>query len=549
MSLPSTNARASAQSSEPQRYDWIIVGSGFGGSVCALRLAEKGYRVLVVEQGKRFAPRDFARTNWDLRRWMWMPDAGLRGIFRMSFLRHVTVLHGVGVGGGSLTYGNTLPMPPDPFFQAPSWSHLADWRSELGPHYATAQRMLGVTRNPHLTPGDRVLEQIASDLGRHAHFRPTDVAVYFGNAGRAAPDPFFGGEGPERTGCTLCGGCMTGCRVGAKNTLDRNYLYLAERRGAEVRAETRVVAVRESSTASSKTRGSYVVEVKDTFGGNHTRRVILADRVVFAGGVMGTVPLLLSMREDSQGLPRLSPRVGDFVRTNSETLAGVIVPGRWELGRGIAITSILDVDERSHIEAVRYGQGSGFFRLMALPHAPGTTVLARLGSAVRAFASTPWLWIRALTTGDFASHTQILLYMRTIEGHLSFRLGRSVYTGFRRGLVSRIAEGADPPRAYMPESVDLVERFAKKAGGAPMSLLTETLLGTPLTAHVLGGACMGASPEEGVVDKEHRVFGYEGLYVIDGSSVSANPGVNPSLTIAALAERAMSHVPPNGAAR
>ncbi|HXX67613.1 MAG TPA: GMC family oxidoreductase [Polyangiaceae bacterium] len=527
-------------------YDWIIVGSGFGGSVCALRLAEKGYRVLVAEQGKRFEPKDFARTNWNLRRWMWMPAAGLHGIFKMSLFRHLTVLHGVGVGGGSLTYANTLPLPPDAFFQAPSWAHLADWRTELAVHYATARRMLGATPNPHLTPGDRVLEELGRELGRESHFRPTEVAVYFGEPGRRAPDPFFGGEGPERTGCTLCGSCMTGCRVGAKNTLDRNYLYLAEKHGVEVRPQTQVLAVRPLADTPAGKPPGYRVEVKDTFGGGRTRRVLAADRVVLAGGVMGTVPLLLRMREDPRGLPRLSPRVGDFVRTNSEMLAGVVIPDRDDLARGVAITSILELDDRSHIEPVRYGPGSGFFRLLALPHAVGWTLPARLRSAARALARNPWRWVRAWTVRDFARHTQILLYMRTLEGHLSLRLGRSVFTGFRRGLVTRVADPASRPRAYDPEGADLVERFAKKTGGAPMSMMMEVLLGTPSTAHVLGGACMGATPTEGVIDKDHRVFGYEGLYVIDGSSVSANPGVNPSLTIAALAERAMSLVPRRG---
>lgn len=546
MSRRSSVDRETVHGEESGHYDWIIVGSGFGGSVCALRLAQKGYRVLVIEQGKRFAPQDFARSNWDLRRWIWMPSARLRGIFQMSFFRHVTVLHGVGVGGGSLTYANTLPLPPDAFFRAPSWSHLANWRAELAAHYATARHMLGATANPHSTPGDEVLGEIARDLGREAHFRPTEVAVYFGQPGRVVPDPYFGGEGPERTGCTLCGACMTGCRVGAKNTLDRNYLYLAEKRGVEVRPATRVVAVRARPPGPAAKAPGYVVEVKDTFGGAGTLRAMTADRVILAGGVMGTVRLLLRMREDPQGLPNLSPRVGDFVRTNNEMLAGVVVPDRDDLARGVAITSILDLDDRSHIEPVRYGPGSGFFRLLSLPHAAGGTLLARLRSGTRALVANPRLWARVWAVRDFARHTQILLYMRTLEGHLSFRLGRSIFTGFRRDLVTQVAQSDRAPRAYMPEGTDLVERFAKKTGGAPMSLLTDTLLGTPSTAHILGGACMGATPAEGVIDKDHRAFGYEGLYVIDGSTISANPGVNPSLTIAALAERAMSLVPRKG---
>jgi cholesterol oxidase len=521
-----------------ESYDWVVIGSGFGGSVSALRLAEKGYRTLVVEKGKRFGLDDFPKSNWDLRRWMWMPAAGLQGIFQMSFFEHVTILHGVGVGGGSLVYANTLPLPREGFFNARSWSHLADWRAELEPHYATARRMLGATRNPRETPGDVALKQIAREMGREANYHPTDVAVFFGKPGQTVKDPFFGGEGPDRTGCIFCGACMTGCRVGAKNTLDRNYLYLAEKRGAEVRAETEVRAIR------PRPGGGFAVVTRNTFGGAGTQRTLFARNVVCAGGVLGTMPLLLKMREDPEGLPLLSPRLGDFVRTNSEALIGVVAPGRSDLSEGVAITSILHTDEHSHIEPVRYGAGSGFFRSMVLPHAPGPTVVARMTSALRGLAKEPALWARALTVGDFASHSQVLLYMRSLEGTLSLRLGRNAYTGFRRGIVTRLDDPSQRPRAFLPEATELANRFAAKVGGVPVSLLTETLMGTPTTAHILGGACIGASRDEGVVDTRHRVFGYDGLYVIDGSSVSANPGVNPSLTITAMAERAMAFVPP-----
>jgi cholesterol oxidase len=283
--------------------------------------------------------------------------------------------------------------------------------------------------------------------------------------------------------------------------------------------------------------------VKDTFGGAGTRREIVGAQVICAGGVMGTMPLLLRMREDPSALPRLSRRLGDFVRTNSEAIVGVVAPDRADLADGVAITSILHTDEHSHIEPVRYGSGSGFFRTMGLPHAPGPTVIARLASAARGLAQQPGLWARALTVNDFAAHTQVLLYMRTLEGTLSLRMGRSAYTGFRRGVISKLDDPAQRPQAFMAEATELARRFADKIGGVTMSMLTETLMGTPSTAHILGGACIGGGPDEGVIDTRHRVFGYDGLYVIDGSSVSANPGVNPSLTITAMAERAMSFVP------
>ncbi|MBV9948157.1 MAG: GMC family oxidoreductase, partial [Myxococcales bacterium] len=453
-------------------YDWVIIGSGFGGSVCALRLSAKGYRVLVIEQGRRFAPSDFPRTNWDVRRWMWMPSIGLRGLFRMSVFEHLTVLHGVGVGGGSLVYANTLPTPDDRFFTAEPWGKLADWRAELSPHYAEAKRMLGATSNPRETVADRVLRDVARDLGREGHVRSAEVGVYFGEPGRPAPDPYFGGEGPERTGCTFCGACMTGCRVGAKNTLDRNYLYLAEKRGARILAETRALAIR------PRTSG-YVVETRSRAG----RRSFTADRVICAGGVMGTVPLLLRMREDPGGLPKLSPGVGQGIRTNSEALLGVVVPGRRDLADGIAITSLLKTDEHSHVEPVRYGRGSGIFRLLAVPHAPGRSAATRLLRAARAFTAQPRSWLQALTVADFASQSQILLYMRTLDSTLSFELGRGPWTAFRRGLVTRIERSAQPPQAFMQEATDLAERFARKVQGVPVSLLTEMVLGTPSTAH------------------------------------------------------------------
>jgi cholesterol oxidase len=444
----------------------------------------------------------------------------------------------VGVGGGSLVYANTLPLPKDDFFAAPSWSHLADWKRELATHYTTARRMLGSAENPRMTPADHILKQIGEDIGRADGFEKTQVAVFFGEPGKKVPDPYFDGAGPDRVGCTFCGACMTGCRVGAKNTLDRNYLFLAERRGAEVRAETEVTAVR------ARSDGGYRLETRPSFGSGGSA-VIEADQVVFAGGVLGTIPLLLKMRDDPDGLPRLSPRVGDFVRTNNESLIGIITPKTDDdFTRGVAITSILHTDAHSHVEPVRYGRGSSFFRPLVLPHAPGPTLAGRIAGTVRGFVQHPVRWARALTVRDYPRQSQILLYMRTLESTLSLRLGRSAWTAFREGLISKLDDPEDAPKAFIEEATDIARRFADKVGGVAMSLATETILGTPTTAHILGGACMGRSPDEGVIDAQHRVFGYDGLYVIDGSAVSANPGVNPSLTITALAERAMTFLPP-----
>lgn len=521
-------------------YDFVIVGSGFGGSVSAHRLTEKGYRVLVLEKGRRFEPEDFPKTNWDLKRWMWNPALGLKGIFKMTFMKHMTVLHGVGVGGGSLVYANTLPTPKSEFFESGSWSGLADWETELAPHYATAKRMLGATENPVVTKGDKVIEEIAKDLGREEHFHPTEVAVYFGEPNEKVPDPYFDGEGPDRVGCNFCGACMTGCRIGAKNTLDKNYLYFAEKNGAEVRPETEVTAVRPRS------EGGYVVETKPTFG-HGAEDQITADRVILAAGVMGTMPLLLQMKEDPNGLPRLSERVGDFVRSNSEALIAVLSPKKGtNFSKGVAITSILHTDDHSHIEPVRYGAGSGFFRTLLAPHAPGPTVLSRIWGGFAAFFRQPIRWLRALFVSDLAKHSQVLLYMRTLEGTLRMRLGREWRTGYRRALVTEVDDPSQAPSAFMDEATDLAERFADKTEGVTTTLMTETLLGVPSTAHILGGACMGDCAETGVIDANHEVYNYPGLYIIDGSAISANPGVNPSLTITTLAERAMSLIPEKG---
>lgn len=526
-----------------QHYDWIIVGSGFGGSVSALRLVEKGYRVLVIEKGRRFKPSDFPKTNWDLKRWMWLPRLGMKGIFQMSFFQHVTILHGVGVGGGSLVYANTLPTPRDDFFEADSWAHLANWKDELAPHYKTAKRMLGATKNPVKTKADKVLEEVARDIGRSEHFHETEVGVFFGKPGESVADPYFDGEGPDRVGCTYCGACMTGCRVGAKNTLDRNYLYLAERRGLTILAETEVTAVRPTGVGGAASGPRYRVETRNSFQSSDTA-TLSADNVVFSGGVMGTLPLLLAMREQAGGLPALSARLGDFVRTNSESLIGIVSTDKdINLSKGVAITSILHTDEHSHLEPCRYGKGSGFFRTMVLPHTPSETLAGRAASGLAAFAKSPRRWLKAYTVDDFAKRSQVMLYMRTLDGTISMRFGRSVFNGFRRGLVTTLDDPKAAPKAFMSEASELAERFAGKVKGVTGSLLTEFLLGTPSTAHILGGACMGDTAADGVINANHEVFGYEGLYVIDGSAVSANPGVNPSLTITALAERAMSKIP------
>ena len=525
-------------SSGKNHYDFVIVGSGFGGSVSALRLCEKGYRVLLLEKGRRFLPKDFPKTNWDLRKWLWMPQLGMTGIFKMTFFEHVTIFSGVGVGGGSLVYANTLPVPKREFFETGSWAGLRDWEGELAPHYRTAKRMLGAAPNPRLMEGDQILRQIAKDTGRESHFAPTDVAVFFGEPGKTVKDPYFDGKGPDRIGCTFCGACMTGCRVGAKNTLDKNYLHLAEQLGLTLVAETEVTAVRPAPG------GGYSIEAQQGLSVQKERKTYTADRVVLSGGVLGTVDLLLKMKADPEGLPALSPRTGELVRTNSESLIAVISERRdIDLSKGVAIGSILHTDEHSHVEPVRYGQGSGFFRLLMAPHAPGDSFFSRVGRAASAFLGNPLKLLKAAAVPDLARYSQILLYMRSLEGTLSFKRRWNVRSGMSEGLATELSPGMTPPAASIPEATEIAEAFAKKVDGVATSLVTETALGIPSTAHILGGACIGKNASEGVIDASHQVFGYPGLYVVDGSAMSANPGVNPSLSITAMAERAMSLVP------
>ncbi len=515
-------------------YDMLVMGSGFGGAVSALRLVEKGYRVLVVEQGKWYRPEDFARTNWHLRKWLWMPSLGLHGIMKISLLRHVGILSGVGVGGGSLVYACTLPMPTKEFFHTGNWAGLANWQQELAPFYKKARQMLGVATVLRMGDADKALQQLAYELGKEVDFRPTEVGIYFGMPGKTHSDPYFDGKGPARTGCTYCGACMTGCRVGAKNSLDKNYLYLAMQHGAQILAEHKVIDVQPLGAADGSE--GYVVRVRPSLKWWGKQRTFHVRGVVFAGGVMGTVPLLLKLR--ARSLPRLSPKVGHYIRTNNETLVSVTTLTRqFDFSKGVAIGSMLHTDPHSHLEVVRYGAGSGFWRLSHVPHVDGPNLWVRLRHMCREmFRDLPG-WIRLYSVDDWARRTVVLLFMQTLDSTLRFR--KTLWGGVRTTLST-----GNPPSADIPESTALTRRFAQLVKGKATAFFQQPFMGKAATAHILGGAVMGRKPEEGVIDTAHRVFGYQNMWVVDGSAVSANPGVNPSLTITAMAERAMSFVPP-----
>ncbi len=513
-------------------YDYIIIGSGFGGSVSALRLSEKGYNVLVIEKGKWLKVKDFPKTNWNLKKWLWLPRLKFHGLFKMTFFRHVAVLSGVGVGGGSLVYANTLPVPKDEFFNAESWSHLSNWKKELEPFYPVALKMLGADQNPRLQVGDLALKSLAKELGKEDKFQPTNVAVYFGEPGVTKEDPYFDGLGPKRTGCTFCGGCMLGCRFNSKNTLDKNYLYLAQQNGVTIQAESEVYDVLPIDHSNGK--NGYRVYWKTSTKYWKKRGNLTAKAVIFSGGVMGTVKLLLKLKKKS--LTDISDKIGQGIRTNSESLIGVTTFDRkTDFSKGIAIGSILHTDEHSHLEPVRYSAGSGAWRLLMSPLAFGNNVFIRIGQIIGDILLHPIKNLRIWWVDDWSKRTQIMLFMQSLNSTL--RLKKGLFG------IKSIVDRGQAPSSFIPEAKDLSERFARIVNGKPTVLLTETLAGIPTTAHILGGCVMGIDRDEGVIDKNNHVFGYENMLVCDGSMISANPGVNPSLTITALTERAMSKIP------
>lgn len=543
-----------------EHYDVLVVGSGFGGSVAALRLTQKGYRVGVLEAGRRFADEDFAATSWDLKKFLWAPALGLKGIQRIHLLRDVLILAGAGVGGGSLNYANTLYRPrSDAFYADPQWAHLTDWRAELAPHYDVAERMLGVVTNPTTTPVDELYREVAQEMGVGETFRLAPVGVFFGRAGAKEPgvevqDPYFGGHGPRRTGCLECGECMVGCRHGAKNTLVKNYLWFAERGGAQIHPETTVTRIR------PRPEGGYAVTTAPTGSRLARRRTFTADQVVLAAGAWGTQHLLHRLKRDGD-LPHLSDRLGELTRTNSEALLGALRPSATvgpDLTRGVAITSSFHPDADTHVEPVRYGVGQNAMGLLTSPYlvdgaapdvdgvVPAATTRGRLRRAaafLRALTTEPRAMVGQVTgLRTWSQRTSIALVMQTIDNSITVRAGRGLLGGYR--LTSGPGHGRPNP-TWIPVAHDAVRLLAAKLGGRPGGSVGD-IVDIPMTAHFLGGCVIGDSARTGVVDPYHRVHGHPGLHVVDGSTVSANLGVNPSLTITAQAERAMSMWPRRG---
>jgi cholesterol oxidase len=529
-------------------FDFIVIGSGFGGSVSAHRLVEKGYRVAVMEMGRRWTPENLPQTSWSLSRWLWRPNLGLRGFFNIQFFKHATIFHGCAVGGGSITYACTLLQPPEKVWGVGSWTGLSDWKAEMPGHYETAARMLGVTENKILGPADHLLKKAAEVAGSGHTFYRTQVSIFQPRngdpGGTTFPDPYFAGEGPARTTCIGCGGCMMGCRFGAKNTLDLGYLYLAEKHGAQVFPETKVVDVRPLNGSRDGTAGYEVHTVNSTAWFRRQPRRFTSRGVVLAASSLGTMELLFHLKEKGS-LPAISNQLGQHVRTNSESLIGARTPGYSEdVSQGIAIGSGIYIDEHTHIEAVRYPKGSdamGFLTTILTDGRPGPRRIALWArNVVASLLHHPFKTFRVLQPIGWAREFVILLCMQALDGEIAMCWQRPWFWPFRKFLVSR---GEKVP-TYIPKANEFAKILAQLTGGFPMSMLPEILFNVPGTAHCIGGCVIADSSTHGVVDSRHRMFNYKNMYICDGSVIAANLGVNPSLTITALTERAMSFIQP-----
>jgi cholesterol oxidase len=520
-------------------HDWLVIGSGFGGSVAALRLAEKGHSVKILECGRRFADHELPRSTWDLRRYFWAPKLGFKGIFRLTIFRDVAIVSGSGVGGGSLGYANTLYRAPERFYADPQWAGLEDWSSALEPHFDTAERMLGVVTVATDDPADVLLREYGEEIGADRTYAKTRVGVYLGAPGETVADPFFGGAGPARTGCIRCGRCMVGCPYNAKNTLPKNYLWLAERAGATIEPERTVVDIKPLG-APDGSDGYAVTSERTGAWINRDRRVHTARGVVVAAGALGT-NRLLARAKLSGSLPRLSDRLGQLVRTNSEAILAVTLPpGGPDMTKRVAISSSVYPDPDTHIETVTYGDAgdsmSALYTLMVGDGTRATRPLKLLGAMLR----HPVRFAKIMWPRGWSRRTIIVLVMQSLDNAMALRARRGPFGGVR---LTTVQDPERPNPTFIPVANHFAEWLARRTGGIAQSSLMEAAANIPTTAHIMGGAVIGGDRSTGVVDARQRAFGYENLLVCDGSAIPANVGVNPSLTITAMAEHAMSHVP------
>jgi cholesterol oxidase len=517
-------------------FDVVIIGSGFGGSVAALRLTEKGYKVAVLEAGRRFSDKDFPKTSWRLSRFLYLPRLGMRGIQRIHVLPDVLVLAGAGVGGGSLVYANTLYKPPASYFEDKQWKHITDWDAELTPWYDQASRMLGVAQNPYFSPSDKAMKEVADQMGVGHTFKLAPLGVYFGDGvGLKSKDPFFGGVGPDRSGCLQCGACMTGCRHNAKNTLPKNYLGLAEKAGAKVFPEHTAVKTEQLSD------GSWKITARKSSAWFGAKRSFTASHVVVAAGTYNTQKLLHKMKLDKV-LPKLSDQLGKLSRTNSEALTGSIMPkGGTDFSKGSAITSSFFPDDHTHVEPVRYGKGSNFMGMLQTVMTDGVNIKDRRKQWLRQIITKPSLALKIMDVRQWSERTVVALIMQNVDSAISVKAKRGLF-GYR--LTSK-NDSLTPNATYIPAANEVARRVAENNGGIAGGHIGD-LVNAPFTAHFVGGCVIGDSTATGVIDPYHRVYNYPSMHIVDGASVTANLGVNPSLTITAQAERAFSMWPNKG---
>jgi len=524
-----------------EQFDIVVIGSGFGGAVSAMRLAQKGYRVAIIEEGLRFDNKDFPKSNWHVTKYLFAPLARCFGIQRISFLKKIMILHGAGVGGGSLVYANTLMRPEEKIFRGSGWPKSVDWVKELWPFFETAKKMLGVATNPYLAPNDLAIKQIGEKMGVADTFHATEVGIYFGKPDVKVHDPYFMGDGPDRVGCNFCGGCMIGCPNGAKNTLDKNYLFFAEKWGVKIFSGLRADKVTPTGA------GDYLFEtfkVQSWF--QSSGPTFKSSKVVFAAGALGTVQLLLKNRDIYGTLPNLSKKIGEEVRSNGESLLGATTfDSNKDFSKGVAIGAAIHPDAHTKIEGVRYPAGSDFLRFMAVPlTGSGNFLLRPFKLLLQMIFRLPQL-IRLALTRDWAKSTIILLVMQSVESKIRLTMGRSWMNLFRLGLKGGAQEGEIP--SYLPVAQKAAKELAQVIEGEPQNIFSEVVFQTPATAHILGGAVIGDNPENGAVDINHELFGHKGLFVCDASVIPSNLAVNPSFTITALAERFTSKFPTNAA--
>lgn len=516
------------------KFDYIVIGSGFGGSVSAMRLSEKGYKVLVIEKGKRWKANDFPKSNWNLKKYLWLPAFRWFGFLRLSFFKEVFILSGVGVGGGSLVYANTHMMPPDAFYNNPIWASIKNWKSVLAPFYETARFMLGSSKYEKENTEDRVLKEVAEDMGRGSTYDRVDyVGVYLGDPQKST-DPYFNGHGPLRKGCIECAGCMVGCRHEAKNTLDKNYLWFAEKHfGAIVLAET------ETNRIEALNDGSYRIHTtSSTAFGRKKIQSFTSNGIVVSGGVLGTLDLLLKQKHIFKTLPHLSDKLGDNILTNSEMLSGVVAADR-KLNYGLAISTVFNPDENTHIELCKFPDKSGAMIRLATMAAGNGSPFVRTLKMIGNMVTKPWDFIRSLFQRDVAHNSIIFLIMQSLPNAMRMKIKRGL---FGHSLSFNNDSGTKVP-SYIPIGQEVLYRYASKVNGVPQNAFSEVLFGLASTAHILGGCPMGKTAAEGVVNENFEVHGYKNFYILDGSIVPCNLGVNPSLTITALSEYAMSLIP------